>query len=434
MTHCTHAHGLASRSRHARRAFSLIEVLLAIFILGIGIISIAAIFPAGIAQQRLSNDDLMGPIVANHAVSVLRSKLRPEYFGTFEEFADIAGLPGGYISPTIPGDWGWMAPGVLQIDDPNTPRVNEIGTLDIFSHRRAVMPPPWNAAASVSPLWNGWPGPPQFPTMPNPPSLYGIPFNTHIHGVINYPPEPPQIFVTQGERYYPMQLEEWASGTSQPRFRERPQYVWDCMFRKYQGRVFVAIFVYRVNIPGLGASEYRVPRHPVQSLRNFPFIPTHIEFDPARRWNAGSGAPDTRLPTGQVGQWIIGSNNDAYDPRNWDEAWQEPRQWILDQNNNVHRVLGNRRGNAPTTNIHIELTRGVEPVLGRGNTENGFPSETPAWYVWNPGNPNYPTWVFNNVVTDIWYMPKEVMIDTTGNGINDTTVTITPVYVTVKEL
>ena len=49
--------------RRLRRGFSLIEVLLAVFILGIGIISIGAIFPAGIVQQRQSLDDALGPVV-----------------------------------------------------------------------------------------------------------------------------------------------------------------------------------------------------------------------------------------------------------------------------------------------------------------------------------------------------------------------------------
>ena len=40
-----------SRSR-GRLGFSLIELLLAIFILGVGVISVAAVFPAGIIQQR----------------------------------------------------------------------------------------------------------------------------------------------------------------------------------------------------------------------------------------------------------------------------------------------------------------------------------------------------------------------------------------------
>src|SRR4030095_6691224 len=64
-----------SRGELGSRAFSLIEVLLAIFILGVGVISIAALFPAGIAQQRASVDDIIGPTVANNALSLLRTKL-----------------------------------------------------------------------------------------------------------------------------------------------------------------------------------------------------------------------------------------------------------------------------------------------------------------------------------------------------------------------
>ena len=41
-------------------AFSLIEVLLGVFILGVGVIAIAALFPAGIAKQRQSVDDTIG--------------------------------------------------------------------------------------------------------------------------------------------------------------------------------------------------------------------------------------------------------------------------------------------------------------------------------------------------------------------------------------
>ncbi|MCH7879412.1 MAG: hypothetical protein IH914_08890, partial [candidate division Zixibacteria bacterium] len=58
------------RSKHhqqQRLGFSLVEVLLAIFILGLGIISIVSLFPAGIAQQRQSVDDIIGPIVPQNA-------------------------------------------------------------------------------------------------------------------------------------------------------------------------------------------------------------------------------------------------------------------------------------------------------------------------------------------------------------------------------
>lgn len=105
-----------------RRGFSLIEVLLAVFILGIGIISIGAIFPAGIVQQRQSLDDALGPIVADNALAILRAKLSQSDFGFAEDFdgfplglLDIASFEGTYgeLDPAAPrtlGDWGWRRP------------------------------------------------------------------------------------------------------------------------------------------------------------------------------------------------------------------------------------------------------------------------------------------------------------------------------------
>ena len=59
-----------------RRAFSLIELLLSVFILAIGIISVSALFPAGIAQQQQTADDQLGPVVAEQALGLLRSRVK----------------------------------------------------------------------------------------------------------------------------------------------------------------------------------------------------------------------------------------------------------------------------------------------------------------------------------------------------------------------
>ncbi len=91
------------------RGFSLIEVLMAIFILAIGIISITALFPAGIAQQRHAIDDMMGPIVADNAMTILRSKLRPEDFGADEDFLLFS--PARLL--TLQGDWEWRRPALF---------------------------------------------------------------------------------------------------------------------------------------------------------------------------------------------------------------------------------------------------------------------------------------------------------------------------------
>src|SRR5688500_4855279 len=99
-----------------RPGFSLVEVLLAIFILGVGVISIAALFPAGIAQQRLSVDDIMGPTVANNAISIIRAKVRPI------DFAPVFG-PGNIF---VQGDTRWGRPAFYGLDDNVSPAESSI--------------------------------------------------------------------------------------------------------------------------------------------------------------------------------------------------------------------------------------------------------------------------------------------------------------------
>ncbi len=62
---------LSQAKRSAERGFTLIEALMAIFILAIGFLSLAAVFPAGIELQRRGSDDLEGVTAANDIYSEL---------------------------------------------------------------------------------------------------------------------------------------------------------------------------------------------------------------------------------------------------------------------------------------------------------------------------------------------------------------------------
>ena len=66
--------------------FSLIELLLAIFILGVGIISIAAVFPAGISSAASAQTTSSVRRSRNRRWALIRSRLSQDDFGTFEEF------------------------------------------------------------------------------------------------------------------------------------------------------------------------------------------------------------------------------------------------------------------------------------------------------------------------------------------------------------
>lgn len=373
----------------ALRGFTLVEVMLAIMILGIGIISIAALFPAGIAQQRLTNDDIIGPTVANNAIAIIRSKVKQEDFGT--QF--------GFVSNTIPGDWGWSRPGFYFVPT----------TVSTASYGNILVPP-----GSINIFGT---------SAQNVGAESEIPWNREIYG--GSPPANPFI-ITQRERYFPMQ----SDFTADP---ARPQYVWDCMFRRYQGRIQVAIFVYRVNMPGGQSLPYIVPPNPNDPT--IPPVPIRLDLitDPLTGTSPPSysarGAWDAPLP--HVVSEFIGEDSivygveggTAYDPNDAQQAWQEPRQWLLDQNNNIHRVVAQYRENL-NDDMRVQLQRAIAPVQG---WSTNWPTLSPHYY--NVPNPNafshgFAGLVFDDVVTEIWYMPLTLQPE----------LSITPVYVTVKEL
>ncbi len=115
--------------------------------------------------------------------------------------------------------------------------------------------------------------------------------------------------------------------------------------------------------------------------------------------------------------WVSPVSWDQYSAAKPELSWQEPRQWILDQNNNIHRVLSQNRPVATTGPIEVEMIRPV-------------PQMAPArvYFVLPPGDGA------QNVVSHIWYIPAEVEIDSNGNGTPDLPVTLSVVYATVREL
>ncbi|RLS89643.1 MAG: prepilin-type N-terminal cleavage/methylation domain-containing protein, partial [Planctomycetota bacterium] len=255
--------------------FSLVEMLLAVFILGIGVISISALFPAGIALQRLATDDVIGPIVAKNAMATLRAKLSQDDFGSFQDF----GLANSYLNPGIAGtfntaggarllvpsgDWCWMRPGFI-FDNANTPA--DEGTIDIFSAnftRQQYGLAPFVNLQMANEINEGY----SFSAGVE--RLYGIPYNGRKHPLFtNFTAASalanplsqrllePAVTFTQAERSYPQGPQTYGNSVLPP---GKPQYYWDCMFRRSAGRVQVAVFVYRVAAPGGDLRNYSVGR------------------------------------------------------------------------------------------------------------------------------------------------------------------------------
>ena len=413
--------------QHSNRAFTLVELIIAIFILGIGMISIASLFPAGIKQQEIAEDDVYGPLVARHAMELLRTRLKQEDFGCFEDFSSdtltvrdpipINAAASQYISgtayaPTIAKDWIWKRPGFVTVDDDRTYDRDEAGMYDIFSYygtrrntsRSYPDPVPFMiSSATLSDVSIASTGNHR---------LYGIPYNRKIYdqqfnvALPNYAwtfadssiPKSgaapsgrtnvgnalrePAVFITQRERYWPMPAN--AVGVT-----PTPRYVWDCMFRRFNGRILVGMFVYRV-IPanGLRGGNYELINNqkigtPYVSVQVTPAIDTADNLIPSSIGNyppipqlvsSRSQMANLSRGSGDGANYVWGAggldkkvgssfNTSKYSPfrddcavpgtgpsptdpptaLKYSETWQLPGQWMIDQYNNVHHVIEGRR-------------------------------------------------------------------------------------------
>lgn len=420
---------LAQPSQAGARGFSLVEMLLAVFILGIGVISIAALFPAGIALQRQATDDTLGPIVAKNAFATIRSKLRQDDFGSFQDFGMaptyIAGEgPAGTIRPVggvpipqVSGDWGWMRPGFFT----GASNAALLGTIDIFSANYTRQQPPFSLAPRVTGPWavempNGHPGGP----------LFGIPYNrakyplydiaasnpTAVPGNLDIQAlSEPNVTFSQSERSYPQGGSVAGSV---------PVYYWDCMFRRNGGRVQVAVFIYRVTAPGGETRAYSTvgltpalisgaPTAPAGSFEVTQQTPPIPALYIAPNFGLATSWPNRTVATPIPDEIPGTAAGTTFAPeRIWDD-WQLPNSWWVDNLGTVHRVLNGRTN---STTGPVKLQRPI-PVLPRSPVNGFAPNGTyPA-----SGGPNA-------FISGVWFVPQR---DSRGN-------ILTPIFAAVEEL
>ena len=447
-------------SSRVRHGFSLIELLLAIFILGIGIISVAAVFPAGIIQQRRAQDDVMGPVVAEEALATIRSVVMPSDFGTFEQFGifgpsnfdSVRSTPReSYLERadryTVPGDFPWLRPSmyVAEPDAVIDTNDNAYGDIDIFSARllhfkggdwadaigqyTATDNMGWPVSDSITSEFRGF-GSASIPVVGDTHPLvsdgndqgaflFGIPFNRSRFDPA-YGGADPLKTITQEDRFWPMDS-GFAAG------QKRPQYAWECMFRRHQGRMQVAIFVYRISAsnsvggyvasvqPSSGGYAKYAPPLPARfdipredGSTNYPFLRPFTSLGAADADGDGNMEGDAYLRAQVVGTDPAGAS--VLEP--YELGWQAPGQWMLDPYGRIHRVVQGRR------NGYQGPVRLARPIPDQPRTASSW-----SWHS-TGDDPSAVDELFDSEVRSIWFIPP---VDQRG-------ISLTPVYVTVRDL
>ena len=386
----------------ARRAFSLIELLFAVFILAVGAISVSALFPAGISQQQQSSDEQLGPQIADHALGLVRARVSSADFGCFEDFG-IGGPPGdapsrlltksiqngSYVYRPQPGDWSWMRPGVIRPNQVGEVGVELRGAVDIFSAlaqqdagaTRELCEFPQGLRATVGGV-----------------TIYGIPYQ--LTRSLRAPP----VLITQRERWWPTVPEPSATASSGDDdalvARIPPSFAWECMFRRHGGTIQVGIFVFRV----VGAGGTREPFYAVPADSSSPAFPPSVSNGsygelpglPYRRvlakassaalsaseattgpqfgaqvpmgwqqpnavvpglsspFSTGILSSGTATVAGGPGQGLTQDDFPADRSPPVHQQWQLTGQWVIDNNGNVHRVRRGRRSRFDQSQVWLQ--------------------------------------------------------------------------------
>jgi prepilin-type N-terminal cleavage/methylation domain-containing protein len=389
-----------------RRGFSLVEMLFAIFILGLGVISIASLFPVGLTQQQRSADAIIGPTIANNALEVIRGKVKADDFGWFDNLGNIYLPPpqnpgtgiatdfrypsGSGFAPGLQGDWSWRRPafyignGALDQDQDQFGNTRNIsaGSINLFEGLNIG-----TSAADTN---------------------TEIPFNSvkYFNGLIS---APPRIIITQEERYFPQRSTEMYANNNG--YVEPPQYIWDCAFRRFEGKIQVAIFVYRAQVTGGEAAAFHAndfANRPPGITGDEPLLP-HFNLLDGNAGSADDPWPDNPSGGGYSEDDAFILNTDPGDPvdlRAFDDGWQGPGEWMLDQYGAIHRVMSGRRNGEDGP---VQLVRPVREL--------------------HYTRPAYPIHFDEGVaVWELWYIPP-VVIDQFEREWR-----LTPVYLAVREL
>ena len=438
-------------------------------------------------------------------MSVLRSRLSQEDFGTFEEFTPVSS-PVVVRDPvpltrateragpaTISGDWTWKRPGLCVSDNAATAGLDETGMYDIFSlilTAQRVGPHPTNGnklrvpggAAGYGRQLSDLPDGVGYVTSVTD-ALYGIPYNRAKYDLLrdvrspNYawtfaarpasgmPPrvgDPANagnalsesgVFFTQRERYWPQPRD--GSGSVEP-----PRYLWDCMFRRLNGRVQVAVFVYRLSKlnaqpNGAGTPYATVPVDTAadpefgSALAKRPPIPVWVSsrnggpgnlrrsagVGSGNVWGAGGldtkgGAGGTSIDSSRFGPGLDDTGVPGTGPvttvddssklgLGYADQWQTTGQWLVDFYGNTHRVTS---GRATAADGPVLLAKPVplqpfsEALFDADNADTSLGGGILA----TPGSGGDAP----QGIQDIWFIPRW---DAIGNE-------FVPVYAVVEEL
>lgn len=220
----------------ARRAFSLIEILVSILILSLGLLGLGALFPVVIREQRLGTDAINGLIVANSAKAML----------TGVDWTKQATTPPPNGAPSTV--WGLLR------QDTTRGALGSSGSPDY--HEAGGWWVPEIDTTSVS--------------------------ATSLQGRITTPAYTFRLKVPLEYRLYP------APGSGQP-----PQYVWDFALRRdvssSNERLLMAVFVRRID-PGI--------RLPPRSDKDYDRLTELSKSLLNVKALKGTG-PEARLPVGE---------------------------------------------------------------------------------------------------------------------------------------